>query len=282
MLTGQIYYYLKTLDQISFPISPDQASRLEILGLPYVSGEAFAEIEEDEIPNEIKNLFISAYDSFLKENQLEICSYFWQWLTTPLKRQDIIHRIVPRSDYQAAIRQWGKDGFQFDQLSDIIASGRLVSREDDLALLYGLSFLDKFTLYSKDDGILELGSPKIQMKPESANVKYSTKPQILVLTSDELAPLFVNLGCEAIPLLHNKAKTLADLREVLKTEPTIKVVLIEGGDNEDYVAYIRTNIDSSILVSGFELPTSGQLKTKSNSQTYFDEIARATLGVRLD
>jgi len=115
-------------------------------------------------------------------------------------------------------------------------------------------------------------------KPDK--VIYSTKPQILVVTSDELAPLFVNVGCEAITKINDSTKMTSDVQDVIASEPSIKVVLIEGEHNEDLIKQLRKSLRGDILISGLSLPTHQTLE--SNQKTYFDQIARSTLGVRLD
>lgn len=275
MLTGQYYYYLKKLHQIKFPLHADAVSKLEILGLSFLSAEAFAEIEPDFIPNELKNLFISSYKNFLVENQMNLVSQYWGYLTSPKTSEGKLSFLPAQTEFQNYVKQWGQDGFEFDRLDDIISFGQYSTREDDLALIYGLEFLKKFTLVEQDKKDLPSLAKAVM---GSDSTLYSTKPQILVVTSDELAPLFINIGCEAIPALSNREKLASDINSILADQSSIQVVLVQGEDNQELVGYLRKNIDDSILVSGFSLPTSSAKPKK----TFFDQIAMSTLGVRLD
>jgi vacuolar-type H+-ATPase subunit F/Vma7 len=278
MLTGQLYYYLKKLDEIRLPLTADQASNLDILGLPYISATAFAELDDDMVASEVKNLFVSSYGNFMKENGLAKASQFWNLLTSPIKLENTTITFKPQSEFQESLMQWSTKEFEFSDLEGIIKQGEMVFREDDLALVYGLKCLYIFSDHDYNDEESEL-TLSVGHAVDSKKTTYSTKPQILVLTTEELAPLFINISCEAIPLLNDDDKNIKEVKEIIQSRQSIRLILVEGAQTEELIKKLRKSISQDILVSGIEIP---KKQSESGGKTYFDMIARSTLGVRLD
>jgi len=142
---------------------------------------------------------------------------------------------------------------------------------EDFALFYGIKVL---AILNQDILNTQLGSTEWQL-PETTTTpgSLSTKPNILVLTSEIYAPLFINLNCDYLPISEDLPELLKAVTQIITNNPEIKLILINS-DNEKIETYLHKHLTSNVLITTIEF-------TKFAQNAFFDSLVRKTLGVRL-
>jgi len=275
MLLGQLFYYLKTIDEVKFPIDASNLSDIELAGLGKLDFEDFKDLSEIELKRKIRDIFSSNYSNYLKLNKLDFANNFWLALTSPKKNNNL--RMNANTDFQKRLLEWQKNDFSILDLKDVLEEGRLALSEEDVAVFYGLTVIYKFTNldnFKKNEiGLI----PEIDQK----NKDLKEEPQILVLTKPNKFPLFMNLNsiCLSVNEETEEKEILDKVQYEIQEYASISLVLVDFKDSQRVVSFLQRHLPTAILVSSLDLES---MQTSGNkNQTFFDKIVKQTLGIRL-
>lgn len=267
MLLGQLYYFNKVLDSVQWPLTPSSVSSLELCGLPRQTAEDYQGLSSADLARKLRDRFAAAYDLVLEQEALTFASAFWGLLTSPVVDKSELPE--PRTEFQSQLSTWQQNEFAISLLPGLLPAGYLSTQEEDFALYYGLRVL--FILSEATN--VTIHKRKVQTPELKQVAEVADKPEILVLTKDYLAPLFINLNCRYVPLCETIKETWQRIQVILEQETGIKLILI---DSEDLALaqYLEKHLPGHVLVSlvSFQSYTQG---------AFFDQIVRQTLGVKL-
>jgi len=269
MLLGQLYYYDKCLAKIPSLIAENQFEEIEILGLEFDIDEVFG-LEKKEAARMLRDKFSISFLQILKENKLSFAHSFWGFLTSPTQTANT--QLSPQTEYQTELVTWLEKGSVLDDLKSIIKSGQLATSEDGFAIYYGIHVLQTLTL--ADPNLSEIKSIN---KQESELNEVEEKPQILVITDHHLAPLFTNINCVFQDINQSVEQNLHHAKQVLQKETQISLVLIVSLTPAATTTYqaLQHRLGNKVFV------TSLDFSSQNDKNSYFDEIVKKTLGVRL-
>ncbi len=268
MLLGQLYYYNKVLDSIKLPLTLEQIASLDLASMPKLNISDFEGLSIDDVSRRIKDQFSKNYENLLKQESLQFAYSFWQNLTSPVHTQQI--QLQPKTDFQSQLIRWQQNDFDINQINQIIREGQLALVTEDFAIFYGIRVLAILSNVDLEDPFkTDLDLPD-ELK---TTAKLSDKPNILVLTSEYLSPLFVNLGCRTCLLSDNHKTILKDILQILSEEEEIRLILIDSKDLT-IENYLQKHLPNHLLISSVQFADFSQ-------DAFFDQIVRKTLGVKL-
>ena len=274
MFLGQLYYFEKELDKILISSSYSALLDIELAGVdPSFVGELRKLNSSSQILLELKERFIRGYESVLLNNGLKKSLDFWKWITSPVNK---INGAIPESEFQANIVNWLRSGASQRQLKhDILIEGRLCNQEQDFALFYGLHALYKINTFlaGTNDEITAITSLTSQKQIELDQDLLET-PQILVIASKNVEPLVANINCVFIKNSDEVDTIKANLSKAISDNPSLNLILVDSSHPELY-NYIQKLKLENILASEVSFD-----ETTENS--FFDNIVKQTLGIRLD
>ena len=276
MLLGQLFHYLKVIDSIKLPINSSNFSELELAGVKNLNFEDFKNLSQTELKRKLRDIFRQAYTNYLKESKLDFSYNFWLQLTSPKKSRKNL--IKPTTNFQEKLLDWQQNDFSISELENLLKEGKLVIKEGDVAIFYGLKVINKLT--EKTDSKSKL----LGLIPQGGEKKQNLKkePQILVLTKNHKNPLFINLNSLCIPFDSslNEKEILNHIQTKIDEYSSISLVLVDLLDSQKIIHYLQKHLPSSILVTSLGLEEA--ITSSDNNQTFFDTIVRKTLGVRLN
>jgi hypothetical protein len=270
MILGELFYYNKTLDELSIPLDLDKNLDIELAGLPNLSTKELRIFDEIEARRVVRDRFAMSYTEVLVSNQLFSAAEFWSALISP-KKAKIKSQAV--SEFQKSLLDWLENGNNLDNLQDLLKDAQYSNDESDFSLYYGLKVLLKFSTRSQNHARVDKNHSVNIHESKTDTFVGELKPQIIVLTQDHFSPLFLNLNCVYCPLSTDKALTLQNIDKELILHSDIKMILINKNDS-DLLKYLHKHLPSDVLVSSFELEN-------QNTENYFDTITKKTLGIKL-
>lgn len=270
MLLGQLYYYNKLLNSLSFPLTKEQLLHLELAGTPKLELNSLYHLSLNDLIRKLKDLFSYRYGQLLQQESLAFATQFWNNLvsaTIPTEKT----KLQPKTAFQQTLLSWQEKQFTLELIPELLKEGELTIDLEDFALFYGIKVL---AILNQDILNTQLGSTEWQL-PETTTTpgSLSTKPNILVLTSEVYAPLFINLNCEYLPISEDLPELLKAVTQTITNNPEIKLILINS-DNESIETYLHKYLTSDVLITTIEF-------TKFAQDAFFDRLVRKTLGVRL-
>jgi len=270
MLLGQLYYYNKVLNSLTFPLTKDQLLLLELAAVSKSELESLAHLSLMDLTQKLKDKFSHNYAQLLQQESLTFAYQFWLSLTSSQNLKDA-NLPKPKTTFQQTLLTWQTSDFDLEALSELLKEGELTVNLEDFALFYGikaLAVLSHEILTTKklhtNLQLPEIAAPELQL---------TTKSNILVLTSEIFFPLFVNLNCQCLLLSENLSELLQAITQVLSKNPEIKLILVDS-DQEKIESYLHKNLPSDILVTTVKF-------SDFSHDAFFDRIVRKTLGVRL-
>lgn len=272
MLMGELFYYDKFLDRIEFPLSVENLDQVKIFLVDPLDPQEFLESQSSEIAITVRDRFSERFLEVLTSLQLTFAQKFWNLLTSPQVSQDF--DLNSGSEFQSELIKWMQDGFNLENLPEILSQGRLTSSEQDFALYYGLRVLYVLTEQPK-----KIDLEIFDFKESSAQALSNPTPdsEVLVICKQYLAPLFVNLNIQFSPITDDPAHALENVKRILKEFPKIKLIIIEETDNWEVVKkYLQKNLGNSVLVTSLVLE-----QNQHQTGGYFDALVKKTLGIRL-
>ena len=271
MLIGELYYYDKMLDQVQFPLTPENADQVEVFGVPKINPTEAEGLSAIEIGTIFRDRFSTAFEEVLREQKLGFTSKFWSLLTSPYSQKDL--KLATTSKFQESVSEWASNGFKVSDLPEILKLGRFSSSPEDFALYYGLKVLYLLTSANQTN----IKSEKVEHQASEEVQEVSNDQEILVLTTRFIAPLFTNLNCAYLPLTQDPKIALDKIREEIYQNSHIKLIIVEGSENTELVKHLQRNLPPTILITNLELENNNS----DTSQTYFDLLVKKTLGIRI-
>jgi len=272
MSLGQLFFFLKELDKIDKNWQKEKIASLNLAGVKNFPVKDFEDLDETQTKRKIRDVFSKNYTTFLHENKLFKAENFWKLLTSSLKTQNI--SFLPETDFQQKLYQWMKSGFLIDNLAEVISNGNLATDDEDVAIFYGLKVIFTFS------NLQDLSTNKVETKTRKAKGELSPDPQILVLTDNHKFPLFVNLNIVTMSFFEEESveEILAKIRKKLQQFSEIKLVIVDTQDTTgNLVNFLSKKLSLEVMVSSVDF--SG--KVEAGKKTYFDTLAKSTLGVNL-
>lgn len=266
MFLGQLYFYDAQLADIDTPVTLDQLEGVEFVGLTPIRKEDYKGIGRHNWLTMIRDQFVDQYGLILQENQLSFAPWMWQRLTSPSESSEGI--VSPKSAFQSELLEWMLKGARLEDVKHILVTGSLSDNQDDFALYYGLRVLYIFAEHTPELSEYE----PVEAEIDRLDVELSLTPQILVLGSQYLAPLFVNIQCEFQTPAITQEDILQQIQRVIQQNASIELVLIENAEKET-LTYLKKRLPESVLVSPLNL--------EMGQENFFDFIVKKTLGVRL-
>jgi hypothetical protein len=274
MFLGQLYYFEKELDKILISSSYTAMLDIELAGVdPSFVAELRKLNSSSQILLELKERFITGYESVLLNNGLKKSLDFWKWITSPVNK---INGAIPESEFQANIVNWLRSGASQRQLKhEILIEGRLCNQEQDFALFYGLHALYKINTFlaGANDEITDITSLTSQKQIELEQDLLET-PQILVIASKNVEPLVANINCVFIKNSDEVDTVKANLSKAISDNPNLNLILVDSPHPELFNCIQKLKLEN-ILASEVSFD-----ETTENS--FFDNIVKQTLGIRLD
>lgn len=282
MLLGQLYHYLKTLDKIPTPITINNLADVELAGLEKSQLESkfkdLKNISTADLERKVRDIFIQSYKHFLKQNKLTVAYNYWLKLTNPKRSQKEPFKAT--TEFQEKLLVWQQEDFLLKNIKNVLEAGKLALGEQDVAIFYGLSVIAKLTqvgfAYNNSLGLI----PEPEKNTEKKDLK--THPQLLVLTQNYKFPLFSNLNgvCLSVVETYQEKLALEQIQTTLEENPEITLILIDLPNPEKLIKYLQKALPQGILITSLDLEKNSQ--NIDSNQTFFDQIVKQTLGVRLN
>jgi hypothetical protein len=268
MLKGQLYHHIKVIDAFAESPTRDNLLTLDILGSQIEDIPDIQDMDLKTATRTVKDYFSLGYRTVLHEHHLDFAYEFWMALTSPL-RVDLTHE--PGSLYQRKLQTWMNEEFSADQYAEIIKEGSLQAEVEDIALYYGLK-----TIYTLDKLLkpeVDNRMPPTAQEHHAVPEHFSEEPQIIFISEEYFAPLFVNLNAHHIHKTASKEHMLDHVRDALRSFGDIRMILVQD-DTDGIVAYLQKYLSNSLLITSIPMDS-------SDTEGYFDMIVKKTLGVRL-
>jgi hypothetical protein len=264
MLLGQLYYFEKKLDAVPALIASGGVAQIELAGLEFDDIKILEKYEPKDIHTKLLVLFTQKYTQLLSENGLTDALETWKLITNPFKEESHSHNRFPLYE---RVDQWLNS--DSEEISDVISDTGIANEENSFAILYGLQVLN----------ILSNKQPKNKQNAQTLNENHKhispdLVPKIIVVCNPVLSPLFTNLNCVFIDSGLKNQDILGSIQDMVDQEPTISLILIDSPHREELSKLIVKKIGNTVLVAPLDLNI-------SESEGYFDNLVKKTLGVRL-
>jgi len=274
MFLGQLFYYEKELHKISESGVATSILDIDVAGIENTfKTELKTVVEKSEMLLEFKEAFINGYEKVLIENSLFKALDFWKRITSPIFKLGVA---TGASDFQIAVENWLESGsFIYDLKKGLLTEGSLASTEEDYSLYYGLHvlFVINQFLVGRQDQTKEpeaiVGSKEIVLDDKS----FSENPQVIIVASVEVEPLIKDINGVFVRNSGTLEMVKESIVKAVKSNTEIRLIIIDSKDNLLFREISKLNLPN-ILVSeaGFN---------QKIGDTFFDDIVRSTLGVKL-
>lgn len=269
MLLGQLYYFDKVLEGIEKPLTLQAIDKIDIAGIGVIESGRYTTFTTDDWCSDLRDKFILGFQNVLADNQFVFGSLLWSAISSSKISTEELPE--PVTDFESEITAWLSNGCPQSELGGILKSGKLATIETDFALYYGLHVLDILSNQSLETVYnLDLNVPAVKIDTDQV---LNSEADICVFASNYLRPLFVNLNCYFHPKLESNADILEKIQKVLKTNPNVKMILIENLDTA-FQRLLSKKLPHGLIISSIDLD-------KKDTESYFDRIVKKTLGVRL-
>lgn len=268
MLRGQLLHYIKLIDAFALSPSLDELSHLDILGVDISTIPDIYDMDLKAAARTIKDYFSMHYETILADNRLDFACEFWLSLTSPVKTE-LKHK--PNSLYQQKLQAWMNEEFAPEHFAEMIREGSYQSETEDIALYYGLKTMYVFDNLLRSE-VEDVQTPRAK-EHHAVPEHFSEEPQIIVVSEEYFAPLFVNLLAHHIHKTASKEHMLEHVREALRTYGDIRMILVQD-DTDGIVPYLQKHLGHSVLITSIPMDS-------SETEGYFDMIVKKTLGVKL-
>lgn len=266
-MLGSLFYYNSKLDSIQNNIKSGNPSLIELYSLDQSKLENLSQIDENARIRKVRDLFLASYGDALKQEKLNKNYLIWLYLTDPTLTNNKPARF---SGFSKTVFDWINSGGRLEKVEEIATEGFYSTNIQDYSLYYGIKVLQEL---SKQTGqrTNDLNTEELELAS-----KVSQESEFLVICSPHLAPLFKNLNAITRDLSSSIEDNVEVIGDVLKNKENIKLVLIIASN---YVEILQSANKKfvDVVISGIDLET---IKEKS-STTFFDYIARKTLGMRI-
>jgi len=277
MLLGELFYYNKKLDEITFPIDQSKLKDIALMGVESFNSKEVEGLSTFELQRAVRDKFTSSFLDVLKQHNSRFIFTFWTNLISSLKdgENNSEFRVLPETDFQKKILAWANQNFDLDSLEDLLKEAQYSVNENDFILYYGLKVVSKLTI-AREKNIYETTS-----KSELINVKETThdfsaaslNPQIIVVTTDYLSPLFININALCAPIAIDNKETLANVEKLLAENPEVKTILVNTS-SEKIVDFLKKHLSNTLFIAQLNLDS-------DESDNFFDKITKKTLGIKL-
>ena len=274
MILGQLFYYNKKLDEITFPIEPDKVKDLALMGVAALNPDEIQAMSLVEVQRSIRDKFTSAFLDILKKNDSKFAFTFWENLISPLRNSQAKKslNLIPKTNFQKSLINWVNQDFDINFLEDLLKEAKYSTDETDFALYYALKVVSKLSSLNQKTKSDSLGSTNLKENlSDFANI--TTTSQIIVITQDYLSPLFTNLNCVYVPIANENRQTLENINFSLLENLEVKTILVNSSDKKLF-NFLKKHLTNNLFVAQLDLDN-------SESEGFFDKITKKTLGIKL-
>jgi hypothetical protein len=269
MLLGDIFYYDKELDKFPSQLSAQNLGNIQIFGLGELNPDQYLGMSDRRIRQAIKDNFINQFTILLSQSSLTRSQKIWKELTSPTFKTH--NQTNNFSQFQQSILDWIWSGQSDQGLLELVNETKTLTEEEDLTLGYALKVIYKLsTLQSGDSHDIA------ELKPGKLTDTAADSPQILILTEPQFFPLFSAQGCLTTAFVKDPRIISHEIKKILETTPSISLVMLDS-DQDNLVSHLQKDLGSRVFVTSFNLASN----ETSQQTTFFDQVVRATLGVRL-
>ena len=267
-MIGQLYYYDSQITSSVESINKGDINNVDILGVETADLEEVSQLSASERKRRVRDLFINNYSQYLVEEKMFRASQVWSNLVSPT---DMDSDKFSNQPFIRTIAEWMKEGSKFSELEEVVKYSFDVDSDDEFALYYGLKVVHELSKVTETD------TEDIEQDAEDKDGEYSADPEMLVVCQSHLAPLFINLNSEYQALAQDRDDNLSNIKAKLEANKSIKLILVISPEYLETVEYLDKRLDSEYVVSGIDLDGNDS----GSSDTFFDKLARKTLGMRI-
>lgn len=156
-------------------------------------------------------------------------------------------------------------------LPDMLSQGYLTTTLEDYICFYALAVLEAL---SPQIPATKSKSSQKEDKSVFDKITFSKNPEILVLANNYLSPIFKNFNCLTLDFSPSTEQDISNIIETSQANPEIKLILITQTVEEKTIHLLEKKLKEDVIVSYVNLQSQAK-------DSYFDDLVRATLGVRL-
>lgn len=268
MILGQAFVYNKLLDKYQFPLPVVDIKNIELLGLRKLTGEEFSNLDQVQANQKLRDFFLEDFGKLLEEEELSFCFKFWQDLSSPITQSSF--NFVPYSDFATKLLEWKQANYDIELLADILNEDLSAISQDDFVIYYGLRVLAKLN----GAVIIDSEYKEIDIDTTEDDSALEQIQEILVVADNNLAPLFININCQFLDFIPDIKLLLVEIKKCLKINTSLKILIIESYFEPEKIKFLQQNLPE-LLVTEFDT------KTKASGVSFFDDLVKSTLGVKL-